>query len=59
MMQIPKEINESICPRCFDKVLGFKWSRFYCQRCKGIWIEGSFRKTKLKLEEFLAKELKK
>ena len=56
-MKIPKNINESICPQCFGKVYSFIFGTYFCPECKGIWKDGKFKKTKLKLEEFLAKQL--
>ena len=56
---IPKEINESLCPKCIGKVYSFVYGVYFCPECKGIWKEGIFRKSKLQLEEFLAKQLKR
>ncbi len=58
-IQIPKMINESKCPRCIGKVYSFVYGTYFCPECKGIWKGGKFKKSKLKLEEFLAKQLKK
>ena len=56
--EIPKEIYESLCPKCIGKVYSFVFGRWFCPECKGIWKDGVMKKTKLKLEEFLAKQLK-
>ena len=58
-MKIPKEIHESLCPNCIGKVYSFKFGTWFCPECKGIWKDGKFKKSKLTLEEFLAKQLKK
>ena len=57
--KIPKEINESLFPRCIGKYYTFKYGTWFCPECKGIWKEGVFKKSKLSLEAFLAKQLKK
>ncbi len=57
--EIPKEIHESKCPSCIGKVYSFKYGIWFCPECKGTWKDGKFRKSKLKLEEFLAKQIKK
>ena len=58
-IKIPKMINESKCPRCIGKVYSFIYGEWFCPECKCIWKDGKSRKTKLRLEEFLAKQLKK
>lgn len=58
-MKIPKTINESLCPKCIGKVSSFIYGEWFCPECKGIWKGGVFKKSKLKLEEFLANQLKK
>lgn len=57
--KIPKQINESKCPQCIGIVYTFKYGVWFCPECKGIWKNGKFRKSKLTLEEFLAKQIKK
>ena len=57
--KIPKKINESKCPQCFGKVYSFKYGIWFCPECKGIWKNGKFKKSKLALEGFLAKQIKK
>ena len=60
IIKIPKGINESLCPKCIGKVYSFiSFKEYFCPECKGIWNNGVFRKSKLKLEEFLVKQLKK
>ena len=57
LRKIPKEINESKCPKCIGKVYTFKYGIWFCPECQGTWKNGKFRKSKLKLEEFLAKQI--
>lgn len=59
MVKVPKMINESKCPNCIGKVYSFKHGVWFCPECKGVWKNGVFKKSKLKLEEFLANQLKK
>lgn len=56
--KIPKEMHESKCPQCIGKVYSFKYGIWFCPECKGIWKGGKFKKSKSKLGEFLAKQLK-
>ena len=58
MKKIPKNINESLCSKCFGKVYTFIHGIWFCPECGGTWKDGKFKKSKLKLEEFLAKQLK-
>jgi len=55
--RIPKYINESLCPKCVGKIYSFKHGIWFCPECKGTWEKGVFRKSKLKLGEFLVKQL--
>ena len=58
MIQIPKKIYESKCPKCIGKIYTFKYGVWFCPECKGIWEEGKFKKSKLSLAKFLAKQIK-
>ncbi len=52
---IPKEIHESLCPRCIGKVYSFKFGEYFCPECKCIWKDGKSRKIidKLSGDELL------
>lgn len=58
-IKIPTHIEESKCPKCIGKIFTFEYGTWFCPECQGIWKDGKFRKSKLKLEEFLTKQLKK
>jgi len=57
-MKIPKNIEISKCPQCIGEVCSFEYGVWFCPECSCIWKDGVAKKTKLKLHEFLAKQLK-
>ena len=57
--KVPKMIDTSLCPKCIREVYSFKHGEWFCPECEGIWKDGEFKKSKLKLPEFLANQLKR